>query len=58
MGQRAVHEFLRDAVILSDDAGQFNVGQHAAVLGARERLVHKLNTFTTNIVPLRPGFVG
>jgi len=23
------HEFLCDAVILSDDAGQFNIGRHA-----------------------------
>ena len=40
------HEFLRDAVILSDDAGQFNVGQHALCWVHAERLVHKLNTFT------------
>ena len=27
------HGFLRDAVVLSDDAGQFAVGQHALMLG-------------------------
>src|SRR5215831_13118880 len=28
-GSIHAHEFLRDAVILSDDAGQFDVGYHA-----------------------------
>jgi len=46
MGSVQSHEFLRDAVILSDDAGQFNVGQHALCWVHAERLVHKLNTFT------------
>ena len=40
------HKFLCDAVVLSDDAGQFNVGQHALCWGHAERLVHKLDTFT------------
>jgi Transposase IS66 family len=40
------HEFLRDAVIVSDDAGQFAVGQHALCWIHTERLVHKLDTFT------------
>ncbi len=40
------HEFLREAVILSDDAGQFAVGQHALCWIHLERLVHKLDTFT------------
>jgi hypothetical protein len=40
------HKFLSDAVVLSDDAGQFNVGQHALCWVHAERLVHKLDTFT------------
>jgi Transposase IS66 family len=40
------HGFLCDAVMVSDDAGQFNVGQHALCWIHAERLVHKLETFT------------
>ena len=40
------HKFLCDAVVLSDDAGQFNVGKHALCWVHAERLVHKLDTFT------------
>ena len=40
------HGFLCDAVVLSDDAGQFNIGRHALCWVHAERLVHKLNTFT------------
>jgi hypothetical protein len=40
------HGFLCDAVILSDDAGQFNVGHHALCWVHAERLVHKLDAFT------------
>ena len=40
------HKFLCDAVVLSDDAGQFNVGHHALGWVHAERLVHKLDTFT------------
>jgi hypothetical protein len=40
------HKFLCDAVVLSDDAGQFNVGQHALCWVHAERLVQKLDTFT------------
>jgi Transposase IS66 family len=40
------HKFLCDAVILSDDAGQFNVGPHALCWVHAERLVHKLDAFT------------
>jgi hypothetical protein len=40
------HKFLCDAVVLSDDAGQFNVGRHALCWIHAERLVHKLETFT------------
>lgn len=40
------HKFLCDGVVLSDDAGQFNVGRHALCWVHAERLVHKLDTFT------------
>ena len=40
------HKFLCDAVVLSDDAGQFNVGLHALCWIHAERLVHKLDAFT------------
>lgn len=40
------HGFVRDMVILSDDAGQFAVGEHALCWVHAERLVHKLDTFT------------
>jgi hypothetical protein len=40
------HKFLSESVVLSDDAGQFNVGRHALCWVHAERLVHKLNTFT------------
>jgi hypothetical protein len=40
------HGFLCDGVVLSDDAGQFNVGRHALCWVHAERLVHKLDTFT------------
>jgi hypothetical protein len=36
------HGFLADAVIVSDDAGQFQVGDHALCWVHAERLVHKL----------------
>jgi hypothetical protein len=39
------HGHLRDAVVLSDDAGQFNVGRHALCWVHAERLVHALDTF-------------
>jgi len=45
-GSVAAHGFLCDAVIVSDDAGQFNVGEHALCWIHAERLVHKLETFT------------
>jgi len=44
-GSVVEHGFLRDAVILSDDAGQFNVGHHALCWVHAERLIHKLNGF-------------
>ena len=40
------HKFLCDAVVLSDDAGPFNVGRHARCGIHAERLGHKLDTFT------------
>jgi hypothetical protein len=45
-GAVTAHGFLCDAVIVSDDAGQFNVGKHALCWVHAERLVHKLETFT------------
>jgi hypothetical protein len=45
-GAVSEHGFLHEAVIVSDDAGQFNVGQHALCWVHAERLVHKLETFT------------
>jgi hypothetical protein len=44
-GSIHAHGFLRDAVVLSDDAGQFAVGRHALCWVHAERLVHKLDTF-------------
>ena len=45
-GSIHAHWFLRDAVLLSDDAGQFAVGRHALCWVHAERLVHKLDAFT------------
>ena len=45
-GAVAAHGLLQNAVIVSDDAGQFAVGQHALCWVHAERLVHKLDTFT------------
>jgi hypothetical protein len=45
-GSIFAHGFLRDAVILSDDAGQFAVGHHALCWVHAERLVHKLEAVT------------
>jgi hypothetical protein len=53
-GSIHAHGFLRGAVVLSDDAGQFAVGPgdsvdspvHALCWVHAERLVHKLDTFT------------
>jgi hypothetical protein len=45
-GSVKAHGFLCDGVIISDDAGQFNVGQHGLCWVHAERLVHKLDTFT------------
>jgi hypothetical protein len=45
-GAIAEHGFLQEAVIVSDDAGQFHVGRHALCWIHAERLVHRLETFT------------
>jgi hypothetical protein len=45
-GSIKAHGFLPTTVIVSDDAGQFDVGQHALCWVHSERLVHKLDTFT------------
>jgi hypothetical protein len=45
-GSIQAHGFLHDAVVLSDDAGQFTVGRHALCWVHAERLVHKLEAFT------------
>jgi hypothetical protein len=41
-GSIHAHDYLRDAVVLSDDAGQFAVGRHALCRVHAERLVHNL----------------
>jgi hypothetical protein len=45
-GAVTAHGFVCDAVIVTDDAGQFNVGKHALCWVHAERLVHRLETFT------------
>lgn len=45
-GAVTAHGFLRKTVVVSDDAGQFDIGQHALCWVHAERLVHKLDTFT------------
>ena len=45
-GSVKAHGFLPNTVIVSDDAGQFNVGRHGLCWVHAERLVHKLDTFT------------
>ena len=45
-GSIHAHGHLSDAVLLSNDAGQFAVGRHALCWVHAERLVHKLDTFT------------
>ena len=45
-GSVSPHGFLPKGVIVSDDAGQFKVGQHGLCWVHAERLVHKLDTFT------------
>lgn len=46
-GSIQAHGLLTDTVIVSDDAGQFDLGnRHALCRVHAERLVHKLDTFT------------
>jgi hypothetical protein len=45
-GRIQAHGLLREMVIVSDDAGQFAIGQHALCWVHAERLVHKLDAFT------------
>ncbi|MEK1889814.1 MAG: transposase [Phyllobacterium sp.] len=45
-GSVKAHGLLTDTVIVSDDAGQFDVGRHGLCWVHAERLVHKLDTFT------------
>jgi len=45
-GSIKAHGLLTQTVIVSDDAGQFDVGRHALCWVHAERLVHKLDTFT------------
>jgi len=45
-GSISAHGLLTDTVIVSDDANQFKVGDHALCWIHAERLVHKLDTFT------------
>ncbi len=45
-GSVTAHGFLAGTAIVSDDAGQFDVGQHGLCWVHAERLVHKLDAFT------------
>ena len=44
-----------DTVVLSDDAGQFNLGRHALCWVHAERLVHKLDTFCDRQARVKAG---
>jgi hypothetical protein len=45
-GSIKAHGLLTNTVIVSDDAGQFHVGQHGLCWVHAERLVHKLDAFS------------
>lgn len=45
-GSVQAHGLLADTVIVSDDAGQFQIGRHGLCWVHAERLVHKLDSFT------------
>jgi len=45
-GSVKAHGFIEQTVIVSDDAGQFDVGRHGLCWVHAERLVHRLDTFT------------
>jgi hypothetical protein len=57
-GSVQAHEFLCDAVVLSDDAGQFNIGRHALCWVHAERLVHKVDTFNDQHRAAQTGVRG
>jgi hypothetical protein len=44
-GSIQAHGFLREAVLLSGEAGQFAAGRHALCRAHAQRLVHKLDSF-------------
>ena len=44
-GSIHAHEFLRDTVVLSDDAGQFNIGLHALTWGTSRQLFFASSLF-------------
>ena len=45
-GAIKAHGLLPDTVVVSDDAGQFAIDEHALCWVHAERLIHKLDTFT------------
>jgi hypothetical protein len=45
-GSITAHGFLKQTVIVSDDAGQFDVSRHGLCWVHAERLIHKLEAFT------------
>ncbi|CAA7628063.1 conserved hypothetical protein [Candidatus Terasakiella magnetica] len=49
-GAIQAHGFLNGAVVLSDDAGQFDIGIHALCWVHAERLVHKLTVFSAEAI--------
>jgi hypothetical protein len=53
-GSVKTHGLLPNTVIVSDDAGQFNVGSHGLCWVHAERLIHKLDTFTEHTASRRP----
>jgi len=57
-GSVKAHGFLPNTVIVSDDAGQFNVGRHALCWVHAERLIHKLDTFTDENRAAQAGVRG
>lgn len=50
-GSVKAHGLLCDTVIVSDDAGQFNVGQHGLCWIHAERLVHRRTTSPSTATP-------
>ncbi len=56
-GSVQAHKFLCDGVVLSDDAGQRNVGQHALCWFTRNGWCISWTLSTISIAPRRRGFV-